>query len=171
MRAFFAFPIKADFLPLKQKLATIKTLRVQNEFHLTIFFFKKLHQQDISPLTDKLFALLAKHSPVVLGKPLLEIKRGVIWIRFEEFGKEFTQLVLQLNRLCGSFGYTRQKRRFLPNITVARFKKKLKDEDLKQIATIKSPFSQISLSTIALFESVLKPKGALHFKLWKSRFR
>ncbi|GIW67391.1 MAG: hypothetical protein KatS3mg096_259 [Candidatus Parcubacteria bacterium] len=132
--------------------------------HLTIVFLGYLNYEDFIKLRD-IFQnfnwrkrIEAKIKKIDYGPPG---HKRMIWLYLEK-NKDLEELknLIEENLNQTQIFYHREEREFLPHINLARLK------NIKDLPEIKKELNwQIVFNELVLYESILKPTGALYEKL------
>ena len=87
--------------------------------------------------------------------------------------EELTQLVSNITHQLENLGYTNDRQNFVPHLTLGRIRK-LQDKNLfNQIISEHKTgrFQESEIDKIILFESILRPTGAVHNVIQEFPFR
>lgn len=143
-----------------------------NKIHLTLKFFGKTDEPTINKIIES-FTLIAKnHSPFTLkisGIGVFSDFRNprVIWLGTSS-NENLKNLVSDIESSVKDLRFSdieKEKRDFKAHITIARIKAKLNKIDvLKQfvVQNKEKELQEIVIEEFHLYESILKPEGALH---------
>ena len=170
IRAFIAveveaFPdIRAFMRDLKGTKARIKTVEPEN-LHITLKFLGDIEERKAEELAD---ALESIETPplsfdIRSAGAFPDIRNPkVIWAGIEEDGS-LSSLQKEVEEICASLGFERDKRRFSPHLTVGR----VKDRNTKGIRPVVERYSDVHFGTVDVREiklkrSVLTPQGPIY---------
>jgi 2'-5' RNA ligase len=170
-RLFLGIPIPADhlgaFADLRQSQPALPGLRWVREgnLHITVYFFGKVQTEQMDNLFSLLQLSLQEQAPFSLHfrnyqfAPRPKSPR-MIWARYEK-SEAFQKLGQSVHRLYQQIEPELQVRlKPKPHVTLARLKKPdLGQIDLKSVPT---PSSLIEVERLVLWESVLRPEGAVY---------
>jgi RNA 2',3'-cyclic 3'-phosphodiesterase len=133
-------------------------------FHLTLRFLGDVEGADVERIDDALRAVAAKHGPQQLelggfgAFPSLR-RATVLWV-----GIAATPPLMALQRdldvAVSRLGYGREDKPFRPHITVARLHGGARPADVERAATEFDYAKTVTVETIDVMRSHLKPEGA-----------
>ncbi len=180
MRTFIGIPIPAsdkikEVLQLLSGFKGIKPVEPEN-IHVTLKFLGNIEEENVKEINKVLKKTLRSFQPFQLsikgtgffphpGNP------RVIWIGIEE-GKEILEEMFKaIEDALDSF--PKEKRGFVPHITVGRVKKK---EEIKRIAEELKKFEDVHFGTfnirkVIFFKSKLTPQGPIYTPLREYNLR
>jgi 2'-5' RNA ligase len=136
--------------------------------HLTLKFLGNIDESQIDPIGDALARHLNPFSRFVISAKGLGVFPGtrrprVLWVGLDQ--PQLTELAATIEAALTPLGFPPEQRGFQPHLTIGRFRqfnisaKKLAEE----LERWKSyPFGVSNVDEVTLFESVLRPDGALH---------
>jgi 2'-5' RNA ligase len=178
-RSFFAIELSAEIATgvrriqgaLKEREGGVRWVRPEG-IHLTLKFLG-----EVEP--DRIEAIVKKAGEVVQGvRPFtVEIRGGggfpsaknprVIWIGVEEPSGRLTQLQSRVEAGMAELGFTQEKRRYTPHLTVGRVRSgKGRKTVVQALDAIRaSDLGKMEVREVILFRSHLKPTGAEYTKL------
>jgi len=159
---------------LNEKIKKIKWVPKEN-LHLTLKFLGEINQQTLEKVIHNLLQIKLPE-PVNLKLfscgifPNLKFPK-VLWLSFEEKEKKIlNSLVKKIETSMEQIGFKKEKRDFIPHLTIARVKLfNTRDiENFKKIFTKlkqkmeEKEFKYFSVSKLTLFKSTLTPKGSVY---------
>ncbi len=150
--------------------------------HLTLKFLGDMDEQVIDPLRAALQEATGGHTALHVpferfgAFPRLQSPR-ILWVgppEYWEGGAEATRLAeiqKAIEEACDGLNFLRETKSFSPHLTLARIKAGERQVGiaLAKTGVLDRPISSGSLTveSIALMKSELKPTGAVHSKLWE----
>jgi 2'-5' RNA ligase len=152
---------------LSQEISGIRWVPEEN-FHFTLKFLGATEEAQVEPIEQALekaihpfrrFSINAKHLGV-----FPDLKRArVLWVGLE--GSELAALAKKLETVLEGFGFPRENRAFRPHLTVGRWRNfsgsgQQLGEKLKRWDNV--DFGQSDVDEVILFQSILKPSGAVY---------
>ncbi len=152
---------------LKQSLSGIRWV-VQENIHFTLKFLGSVEDKKIAPIMQALGqALRLAPSFSLIGKGIgvfPNIKRArVLWIGLQ--GQGLHRLAEEVETALDPLGFAREKRDFAPHLTIGRWRNPgLQPERLREEMQRRRDydFGQSQVEEVVLFQSVLKPNGAIY---------
>lgn len=173
----------------RRKVSTyIETL--QNEFprvrvgwdkpeklHLTLKFLGDTDEKQLEMLIqiiEKISAGVSKFNLRIANTGVFPSvrKARVLWIDvFDEKGS-LAEINAQIETKCEKIGFAREKRAFVPHLTIARIREPHKSKDLteKHLQNAFEPV-EMEVSEIVIYESKLQPTGSIYSRLQAFRFK
>lgn len=164
---------------LAKSQADVRWVRPEG-LHLTLKFFGQVPEEKIERLSSVITKVIEalKPGPMHLGlKGVGTFPPGgraprVVWVGL--YGRLDTLAKLQnaLEEAFAKWGFEKEKRRFVPHITLGRVKSKrrvdrLREEVLRlQEKEFFAP-QEIEVKELTLYQSILKPTGAVYLPLKK----
>lgn len=139
-----------------------------NQLHLTIKFFGEISESSIDRIKKNFSDVTCKNSSFEfmlkgLGVFGSRYKPKVIWIGTENdiFLKEFAEQFLEVSE---ALGFNEERLNFVPHLTIGRISKIKNRHKLNEwISNNKNMvFQDVEVDCITLYESLLKPTGAVH---------
>jgi len=178
-RVFLALPLEpvepvVEKMEQLQKLLSayrIKWVRAEN-FHLTLFFFGEISEQQISVIKELLRSLV-KESPAItfsLTGPGI-FKKGnqpqVLWLGIKA-NNQLLELKMEVDKVALAMGFLHNDRTFRPHLTLGRFLPRQQissvlDNALKDLQLME-PIEYYA-SKLILFESKLFPAGPQYYPI------
>ncbi len=152
---------------LKQSLTGIRWVAQEN-LHFTLKFLGSVEDKKIAPLMQALGqALRLAPSFSLMGKGIgvfPNLKRArVLWIGLQ--GQGLHRLAEEVETALEPLGFPREKRDFAPHLTIGRWRiPGLQPERLREGTERWQDydFGQSQVDEVVLFQSVLKPTGAIY---------
>ena len=152
---------------LRPRLPGIRWLPPTN-FHLTLKFLGDVAEDKVAPITAALESDLCPFSCFTINAKGLGVFPGVarpriLWVGL--VSEELNALASRVEKTLIPFGFATEKRAFTPHLTVGRWRefkgspKALGDEIEKWRG---HDFGRSNVDEVILFQSVLKPEGALY---------
>ena len=141
----------------------------KDNLHLTLKFLGEVPENQVDRLARELETLKReKRIEVKLGGLGSFLDRGsvrVLWIGIEQGSREIEKLAKKVENLAAKLGFPREKRQFVPHLTVARARRHsrrfFRPSDFKTELNI-PPFE---VKELVLFKSTLTPDGPIYEKL------
>ncbi len=184
-RLFLGLEIDPDFqniifsavAALKSKTTSFRWVQKEN-LHLTIRFLGGIEESKIDKIREVLAGPMASFTPFSIGFSELggfpNLKKcRVLWIGVEKGNEACLQLKKISDDSLIRFGFPKEPENFIPHVTLARSKTNgevFLDLLDRQIFT-EMKKSQILIKKMTLFQSELKPSGALHTNLFDLHFK
>ncbi len=170
IRAFIAvevpdFPAIRDFIgDLKKSPARLKAVEPEN-LHITLKFLGDIAEEKVVELADALKSIEtpAFYFELRSAGAFPDIRNPkVIWVGVKEDGS-LSSLQREVEEICASLGFEREKREFSPHLTVVR----LKDRNPKGIRPVVERYSEVHFGTVEVKEiklkkSILTPQGPIY---------
>jgi 2'-5' RNA ligase len=127
----------------------------REQLHITLAFLGSRPAEEVGAIADALRATAARAEPPLLAPRRYRETRSVGMVVLDDEDARAGALALDLfDRLEALAVYERERRPWLPHVTVIRFRRQPRlDPPLPELA----PFSP---SELALYHSVLRPTGA-----------
>lgn len=159
--------ISEAIVQLKRTIPEVRWVEA-DKIHLTVKFLGDIEPSRVDPIANALaealklfprFTISAKGLGVF---PALRRPR-ILWVGLE--GSQLVSLAANVEAALEPLGFTREERSFQPHLTIGRWRqfngatKKLAEE-LERWK--RSEFGASQVEAVTLFQSVLKPEGALH---------
>ncbi len=133
------------------------------QYHLTLRFFSAIAPEGWSFLQRALRRALRPHSPFfVFSKGLCVFpEQGSARILALEClpNKRLEALLRTIDRVLPSGEAKRERDRFVPHITLGRWKKPLPRNEVRTLLRRRLPQFQLSVKSVQAYESVLHPRG------------
>ena len=155
---------------LKQSLTGIRWV-VQENLHFTLKFLGSVEDKKVAPIMQALGqALRPAPSFSLMGKGIgifPNIRRArVLWIGLH--GQGLHRLAEEVESALEPLGFAREKRDFAPHLTIGRWRNfGLQPQKLREGTERWQDydFGQSQVEEVVLFQSVLKPTGAVYSPL------
>ncbi len=165
MRIFVAIPIDLEQIDMKP-LLSIKSV---SHYHCTLAFFGDVSNEEFVYIKQKLqtkflkpFTLKTKSQLDYFGSK----NNSKVWYIPIQYSKKLQELQQKIQNLFKNkyhFG------KFQPHITVARVKRKLTIQEIKQFKKVQLPKKEINVSELELIQSILTENGQEYFVRKKIR--
>ncbi len=178
IRAFVAVDLEPQtvqkiaeaIVQLRPRLPGIRWLPPAN-FHLTLKFLGDIDEARVEPIAAALERDLCPFSCFTINAKGLgvfpDLKRPrILWVGL--VGDELNVLASRVEKTLIPFGFAAERRAFAPHLTVGRWRefngssKELGDEVEKWQG---HDFGRSNVDEVILFQSVLKPEGAVYRRL------
>jgi 2'-5' RNA ligase len=174
MRTFIAIELEtniknnlSEFIrQMDQKTRSVRWVNSQG-MHLTLKFLGETAEKKVAPVRSALDLAVKDYAPFPLSlkgtgcfPPKAKFPR-VLWVGVEP-NETLLGLQTRLENEMEKLGYPKEKREFLPHLTLGRCKK---PQELGPVLSIlqeqeKRAFGKMMVDKITFFQSVLKPTGA-----------
>ena len=152
---------------LRPRMPGVRWLPPAN-FHLTLKFLGDIEEAKVAPIAAALERDLCPFSCFTINAKGLGVFPGVaqpriMWVGL--VGDELNALASTVEKTLIPFGFAAERRAFAPHLTVGRWRefkgspKELEDEIGKWSG---HDFGRSNVDEVILFQSVLKPEGALY---------
>jgi 2'-5' RNA ligase len=158
---------------LKQSRADVRWTSVAG-IHLTLKFFGDIEEPQVEALTAAASRITGATPAFTLGVQGVGVFPGpksprVIWLGFSGQTEILGQLVQSLEQACAPLGFPPEKRKFTPHLTLGRVRSSQGREALsRSLTTVTLPeFPEFQVGHLILFQSLLRPQGALYTPLRK----
>ncbi len=158
---------------LRQEIKTPSSWVNPVNMHITLAFIGKIKTKRLNRIISdmanntqfKQFSILAKTLSCFPG-----IKRPrVLWIGTQKEG-DASGYYKQISEIIKSSGaHFDAKPKYIPHITIARFKKQPNPNELKKIEELSLKFTPlaIDIESISVYESIPSPQGAKYIELYQ----
>jgi len=141
----------------EETLAAVRGVRVvpRDNLHVTVAFLGARPASDVDRIVDAIRASAAGAAPPVLTPSRYRETRSVGMVVFEDEDRRAARLAAKLfRRLERLRVYERERRQWLPHVTVLRFRTR------PRLALEPPALDPVSPSEVALYHSVLRRDGA-----------
>jgi len=183
IRAFIAVPIAPEVRvrissAINQLAPRISGIRwvPEDNFHLTLKFLGAIEESQLESISKALAETVRPFRRFTISAKRLgvfpNLKRArILWVGLE--GAEMAALATSIETMLEPFGFPRENRIFRPHLTVGRWRRpngphqELEDK-LKRWNDVE--FGESVIDELILFQSVLKPTGAVYRPLKAVRF-
>ncbi len=174
MRTFIAIELEDDlkerlsalieeFMSVSQNIRWVK----KQGMHLTLKFLGEIDQDKIQEIESLMTAIAHETDAFPLqikgtgAFPVGKRNPRVIWVGITE-NSDLLRLQDEVESGCERFGFSREKRRFHPHLTLGRVKDYSKMGGVLPLIEKKKEifFGEMTVKKITFFQSVLKPTGA-----------
>ncbi len=177
IRAFVAIKIDSGLArrigvlqsDLDQSCAAIRWVKPEN-LHLTLKFLGPVADDRITPIAKALARALDRLPRFSVSCRGLGVfpdirKAKVLWVGLE--GKPLVPLAETVETALESIGFAREKRAFKPHLTIGRWRDPIRSDALgRQLErSARQDFGASKVDEVILFQSVLKPNGAVYTPL------
>jgi 2'-5' RNA ligase len=175
IRAFVAVDLEPQtvqkiaeaIVQLRPRMPGIRWLPPTN-FHLTLKFLGDIDEAKVAPIAAALERDLCPFSCFTINAKGLGVfpdpkRPRILWVGL--VGGELNALASRVEKALAPFGFAAEKRAFTPHLTVGRWRqfdgspKELGDEIEKWRG---HDFGRSNVDKVILFQSVLKPEGAVY---------
>lgn len=162
--------ITSAITQLKPKLPAIRWVAPAN-FHLTVKFLGDIEASQVDAIGAALQLALAPFPRCTINAKGLGVFPGVrqakiLWVGF--FGDELARLAASIDRALLALGFFAEPREFTPHLTIGRWRQVDRPAvNLKQELHRwrDRDFGATIVDRVSLFQSVLKPTGAVYSQL------
>ncbi|MBT3338599.1 MAG: RNA 2',3'-cyclic phosphodiesterase [Anaerolineae bacterium] len=154
----------------------VRWVPVEN-IHLTLKFLGEKPLSKLDALKESLAEEVAHHAPFEISIRNLGVfasfsRPRVIWAGVGEDNGKLLSLQKSVERAASRMGSVPEKKRFSAHLTLARVKQGIVQSERENIRTIieanqRLNFGRIQVNSIHLFESQLKPTGAVYRSLFE----
>ncbi|MBQ2853175.1 MAG: RNA 2',3'-cyclic phosphodiesterase [Bacteroidales bacterium] len=184
-RLFLAIPIKTNdngFIPLldglKRQLAHEKRINwvKPDNIHLTLKFIGSTPNEDIPKIIDAVGDMLKNHKSFTMDFNRTGIFGSryaprVLWLGMQNTPQELYDLEEDTLTAFDNIGYLRDRQNFVPHITLGRIKELCEKQYFQKIVSGIEQKSYIKqeVNEIILFQSFLRPEGAVYKEIKKFR--
>jgi 2'-5' RNA ligase len=162
---------------LKDNSDLLKIVSSEN-FHITMKFLGDLNDTTAAVIAESFSKIKIDENEIPFSLKGLGMFRndagGVVWAGIESDIKLLKNIHRIIEAFTASFGFKKEKRNFVPHITLARLKigAKLPEEVLSFIKDNSSTFySDEIFRRIVLYESKLQPSGAVYKEISSINFK
>jgi len=162
---------------LAQSRADVRWVRPEG-IHLTLKFFGNVPESMIERLAEETRRVIQKERPGVIRlglKGLGAFPGGrkpprVVWAGLEGDLIPLAKLQRALEEAFTKLGFEAEKRAFVPHVTLGRVKSPRRVEKLRQALSSRQeeeffPPEEIEIKELVLYQSILKPSGAVYIPL------
>lgn len=88
-------------------------------------------------------------------------KPKIFWLGLVE-NENLSNFTVQIDNICAKFGLEKEKRKFLPHITLLRIKEKDNTTPLEKLLKFDLPEIKFSADKVTIFKSELLPTGSVY---------
>ena len=182
IRAFIAVEIAPDTITrigavierLKPRSAAIRWIGTGN-FHLTLKFLGNIDESQIEPIGAALFDALHPFPRLTINAKGLGVfpnpkRPRVVWVGL--VGSQLVSLQAKVESALTPLGFAPEEKTFTPHLTIGRWRqgeradrtaKQTLDQELGKWSDYE--FGQSPIDEVILFQSDLKPAGAIYRRL------
>jgi len=178
IRAFIAVEIAASTIAnisaaitqLKPRIPGVRWI-IPGNFHLTLKFLGEIDESKINPIGEALTNAFQPFPPCTINAKGLGVfpnltRPRVLWIGL--FSSELIALAAQVETALAALGFAAEKRGFAPHLTVGRWRQGARSEPTLAAELDRwreFDFGTSAINEIILFQSVLKPQGAIYTRI------
>lgn len=182
MRSFIAIELSEATVAAISKLqeefkkcdADVRWVKPGN-IHLTLKFLGDIEEKDARSITEIIKGSCYNYAPFKLdvsGVGIFPNVRSprVLWVGMHD-NDVLTELQKELDEGMASLGFKQEKRRFVPHLTLGRFRSSRgKGTISRQIEAFKNhKFGKVDVRSVCLMKSELSPSGARYTKISEVR--
>ncbi len=137
-----------------------------NKLHITLKFIGDIESNLIEPISEELQILVEKSKNFNLlfrnfGMFYRDKKPKIFWLGLVE-NENLSNFTVQIDNICAKFGLEKEKRKFLPHITLLRIKEKDNTTPLEKLLKFDLPEIKFSADKVTIFKSELLPTGSVY---------
>jgi 2'-5' RNA ligase len=148
------------------KYEAIKWVNTEN-LHITFAFFKKIDKLILLNKFENLKIDVTDIPIISIDNKVYNFNYRVLYLKPDNY--QFFFYIY--NRILQEFkDYMNLKEEFIPHLTIARIRNKLKPKEIDIITNFKLPDIEFRPKEITLFQSVLLPSGPVYYKLKSIHF-
>ena len=161
---------------LKYSGADVKWVE-KNNVHLTLKFLGEISEEKAERVKLILQKIAGGTKPFEISIkdvgafPKIDFPR-VIWVGLDKGADKSKILAERIDEALSEIGFQKESRPFAAHLTIGRVRSPKNKDALKDKMLSYSPQSMVhspqSISSIALFKSILTPKGAIYTKLYEA---
>jgi len=144
--------------------ASVRWTRPGN-WHLTLKFLGDIEEELIPTIVDALSLIEFSQFSMQAGGsgafPNVKQPR-IIWLGLKQGAQQCTDLAGMIEDALDNVGVAREKKRFRPHLTIGWVKKLGKDDWKSILATANRDWPRFTAERLTLWQSELKPTGAVH---------
>jgi 2'-5' RNA ligase len=143
--------------------------------HLTLKFLGNVDQDRISPITRAMEKVAQRASPLTLQVEGLGVfpnprQVQVAWVGMSGEVDKLAQLQQGIESALAKLGFTPEKRRFTPHLTLARLRDRASPEERQRLGQLIAdtrfePAHTFSVDAISLMRSQLTREGAIYSQI------
>lgn len=159
---------------LGERIKKVKWVPEEN-IHLTLQFLGNCSEELVPQIKDKLKEQAKKAGGFNFrlgslgGFPSLKRTR-VLWVGINKGSEQLVKLQGVVKGSLSSLGFEAENRKFHPHVTLARLKTPQNlAEQVSRVDTNRFSSLEVAVGEVALFESRLRPSGALYIPLARAR--
>jgi 2'-5' RNA ligase len=148
------------------KYEAIKWVNTEN-LHITFAFFKKIDKLILLNKFENLKIDVTDIPIISIDNKVYNFNYRVLYLKPDNY--QFFFYIY--NRILQQFkDYMNLKEEFIPHLTIARIRNKLKPKEIDIITNFKLPDIEFRPKEISLFQSILLPSGPVYYKLKSIHF-
>jgi len=184
MRIFIAVEIPE---PVKKKISHIvqelkgkveKIKWVNSELvHFTLKFLGEISEEGLKKVKEVILQIAREYSPFTLNIKGMGVfpdysSPRVIWIGVDEGKEAIGKLAEKLDKELSKEGFIREKREWVPHLTVGRVKFLREKEKLKELIYSRENIEvgEVKVESLSIIQSYLTPKGSIYKTIEKFSF-
>lgn len=146
-----------------------------SSIHLTLKFLGEIKKERLSTVSSLIQELSGRFQPFVMRICGVGVFPGVnrarvIWVGVEEGKSRLTQMVEEIEKKLVEQGFPRERRKWIPHLTLARIKDLKDKESIKKMVSQEKQVSvgEVEVEAITVMQSRLTPEGAIYTPLQKA---
>ena len=179
-RLFIALPVKKEVITLlkptsdflRKHNSILKVVSLDN-FHITMQFLGECEDNLAEKITNNFNSINIQRDEIPFTVTGIGVfpdaqRASVIWIGLQTDERIIEPILNSIYEFTSQFGFKKEKRKFIPHLTLARVKrgKKIDKNLLEFIENNKNKrFGESSFNKLVLFSSKLTPKGPIYTEL------
>ena len=157
---------------LKKHNKELKVVSPEN-YHITLKFYGECSDKTAGKIMDNfqsIGSIKKKFSYILSGLGVFpDLKKAnVIWAGLKTDESVISKLINDIDIFSANFGFKKDKRKFVPHLTLARIRKGMTlNENLRQfiVENKETFYYESSFKKIVLFESILNQEGPIYKEL------
>ncbi len=153
---------------LKKSKADVKWIN-ESQMHLTLKFLGNIGEDKVQKISEALPVISDSSKSFKIGFSSIGAfpnlnHPAVIWLGIDNGKESLKMLNGKIQTVLEKSGFAREKREFSPHLTLARIRSSKNITNLIKLIeeTNLTPAGEILIDKLALFQSALSPKGAVH---------
>lgn len=162
---------------LKSKIEKIKWVDAEL-LHFTLKFLGEISEEGLKKVEKVSFQIASESTPFVLEIKGMGIfpdysSPRVIWIGVEEGGERIEELARRLDKKLSEEGFIKEKREWVPHLTIGRVKFLREKEKFKELILSKEKveIGKMKVESLNIIQSHLTPKGPIYKTLKEYCFK
>ncbi|MCX8092683.1 MAG: RNA 2',3'-cyclic phosphodiesterase [Candidatus Goldbacteria bacterium] len=174
MRSFIGIPLndiaRDEIFKLYPDIKDLRFIRKEN-LHITVKFLGEIQEKRIEKIKD-----IIEESCSDISKFKISCKRlsafpsltsaRIIWVNVMDGADTIEKIYKKLENKLANIGFEKEKRKYIPHITIARAKSSIDITEYLHNFEINSMASEI-----VLYKSDLKPNGPIYTEIFKYNFK
>jgi len=150
----------------RQPSQNIRWIRAQN-IHLTLKFLGDVPVAKVDAIVRKLQALCEETDAFHYNLTRLGVfpnpgKARLLWVGAESFREQLTQLAKKIDQALINLGFSKEKRKFVPHVTLGRAKSPLPRDFVNSFLATPFARDEVEAREIIMMRSDLRPTGAVY---------